>query len=248
MADDMTPYAYRSGKSPLHRCPAGLKLLGLLALSAAAFSSVPGLAAAALILTAGAITAGIPPRELLRGSKPLFPLALFIILCRTLDFTPPGFKPAFSGLEGLSLPNLSRAGFWEGLAQGLCIIVSFAGGALLFSVTTMRELRDSLGSFEGFLEKRFLDLTRIFRGKKGRPPSRRPAYRLSLGISLMLGFLPRFFEIWEAANLACEARACKKGLPRLRILLPLVTEKMMETAGKTAESLDSRGLSLVISA
>jgi biotin transport system permease protein len=60
----------------------------------------------------------------------------------------------------------------------------------------------------------------------------------------MLGFLPRFFEVWEAANLAFEARAGKRGLRRLVILAPLVIERMMEAAAETADALDSRGLSL----
>jgi biotin transport system permease protein len=118
-------------------------------------------------------------------------------------------------LWGQNLPGISMAGFWGGVLQGLSIAVSFAAGALLFAVTTMRELRSSLG-----------------RG------------RLSLGISLMLGFLPRFFEIWESANLACEARANRKGLRRLIIILPLVIERMMHIAGDTAQALEARGLSI----
>ncbi|MDR2110671.1 MAG: energy-coupling factor transporter transmembrane protein EcfT [Spirochaetaceae bacterium] len=58
----------------------------------------------------------------------------------------------------------------------------------------------------------------------------------------MLGFLPRFFEIWETVNLAYQARGGKGGIPRILILLPLVTERMMEIAAETAGALESRGL------
>jgi biotin transport system permease protein len=182
-----------------------LKLLGLLALSAGAFYSVYGLAAAAALILAGALTAGIRPRELLRGSKNILFLAAFITLVRTIRFGGPGLRIAPEGLAG-------------GLHQGLCFITSFSAGALLFSVTTMQELRDSL--------------------------ERRIPGRFALGLSLMLGFLPRFFEIWENAGLAFEARMGKRGLRRLIILVPLVIERMMEMAGETAEALESRGLSL----
>jgi biotin transport system permease protein len=116
-------------------------------------------------------------------------------------------------------------------------MVSFAAGALLFSVTTTRELRDSLGRVESAVVNRLLALFRL--------PARASG-KFSLGLSLMLGFLPRFFEIWEIANLACDARAGKRGLRRFLALIPLVIERMMEMAGETAEALDSRGLSLTV--
>jgi biotin transport system permease protein len=204
----VSPYAYRSGNSPLHRCPAPVKLAGILALSVFSFSSIPGLVIAALIITGAAIVAGGRPWELVRGSRPLLILIFFIIVMRTFVFDGSG-----PSLWGWALPGISVAGFWGGIRQGLAIMVSFAAGALLFTVTTMGELRRGLGK-----------------------------NRLSLGISLMLGFLPRFFEIWETANLACEARSCKKGFRRLIIILPLVIERMMQIAGETAEALEARGI------
>jgi biotin transport system permease protein len=241
----MIPFAYRSGPSPLHRCPAALKLAGLLALSVGAFYSVYGLAAGAVLLAAGALTAGFRPWELLRGSKTVVALAVLLILVRSLRFGEPGLT---AGPQAAGLPVLSAEGFWGGLHQGLCFILSFAAGTLLFAVTTMQELRDSLGGVEAAAINRFLRLARFFRpGTRGGPPVKRRAYSgFSLGLSLMLGFLPRFFEIWENANLAFDARAGKRGLRRLIILIPLVIERMMESAGETAEALDSRGLSLLL--
>jgi biotin transport system permease protein len=233
----MIPFAYRSGKSPLHRCPAGLKLLGLLALSLGAFYSVYGLAAGAALLAGGAFLAGLRPWELLRGSKTVVVLALLLLLLRSFHFTGP---------EAAGLPLPDPEGFWAGLHQGLCFLLSFAAGSLLFAVTTMGELRDSLGRAETAAAAWVLGLGRLFRrGKNQAPPPKRRAWSsFSLGLSLMLGFLPRFFEIWETANLAYEARSGKKGLRRFVILAPLVIERMMEAAAETAEALDSRGLSL----
>jgi biotin transport system permease protein len=248
----MIPFAYRipprsKRPSPLHRCPAALKLLGLLALSLGAFFSIYGLAAAAVLIAAGAFAAGIRPWELLRGSKPVLALAALFTLIRALRFGEPGPRLLIAGLA-VPLPGLSAGGFAGGLHQGLCFIVSFCAGALLFSVTTTRELRDSLGRVEAALSAFLAGLGRFFRGgkKSGPPQKRRARGGFSLSLSLMLGFLPRFFEIWETASLAFEARGGGRGFRRLVILAPLVIERMMEAAGETAEALESRGILLTM--
>jgi energy-coupling factor transporter transmembrane protein EcfT len=69
--------------------------------------------------------------------------------------------------------------------------------------------------------------------------------RLSLGLSLMLGFLPRFFEVWEDAELAWESRAGKKGLRFFIVIIPLVIEGLMNTAAETAAALESRGALMI---
>jgi biotin transport system permease protein len=163
-------------------------------------------------LTALALTAGIRPWELLRGGKNLGLMIVSVLCVRSIKTAPPGFD-----LNGAK----------EALFFGWSILLSFSGGALLFSVTTMTELKHSIGSFERALLKR---------GK------RQPL--LSLGISLMLGFLPRFFEAWEAANLAWAARGGKRGVRSMAALIPLVSERMMEYALETAQAMEARGLIL----
>jgi biotin transport system permease protein len=101
------------------------------------------------------------------------------------------------------------------LLFGWSIILAFGAASLFFSVTTMTEIKDSL--------------------------DRLHLKRLSLGISLMLGFLPRFFAVWENAELAYRARCGKKGLPQLLTLIPLVMERMIVSAGETAAALEGRG-------
>ena len=177
-----------------------------MALSTAACVSVPGLAAVILLILIASIAARIPPWELLKGARTLALLSLCIML---LNFHTPV----------------------TGIITALRIFVPFAAAALLFSVTTMRELRLSLAAFETGLRKML---------SVGRPRPRNFAF-FSLGISLMLGFIPRFFELWETANLACDARSCKRGLRRLFILVPLVTERMMEAAADTALAIEARG-------
>jgi len=202
------PFRYRAGRTILHRAPAGLKLLAVMVLSTAACVSVYGLAAAIALVLAAAIAARIPPWELLKGARTLALVSLCIILLN------------------LQTPVV-------GLITALRIFVPFAAAALLFAVTTMRELRFSLGALE-------LGLKNLF-ARREKP--QRCAF-FSLGISLMLGFIPRFFELWETSNLACDARFCKPGHRRLLLLVPLVTERMMEAAAATALALEARGLGL----
>ena len=119
----------------------------------------------------------------------------------------------------------------EGIMTVLRVFVPFIAAAFLFAVTTMRELRLSLTVLE-------LKLKKIVSGgrKKGNIAF------FSLGISLMLGFIPRFFDLWETTDIACAARSCRRGLRRLFILMPLVIGRMMEAAADTALALEARGL------
>jgi biotin transport system permease protein len=239
MARGVTPYSYRPGNTPLHRVPGSLKLLCLLLFSVGGFLfGAPALAAATLLLIAGSLSAGIRPWELLRGIRPLLIMLIAIILFRSLGDT---------AVADSWFSLFDPAGFVEGLLFAWTILISFSAGALLFSVTTMRELRDSIGG----IERAIIDLP-VFILKHSKIPGSKKAIRrleqygeqsrLSLGISLMLGFLPRFFEIWETAETAYRARSGKKGIPQLLTLIPLVTERMIESAANTAEALEGRGL------
>jgi biotin transport system permease protein len=230
-AGGLVPYAYRPGNSVLHRLPGAVKLLGLLALSSAAFFfGICALAAASGLVIAGALLARIRPWELLRGSRPLIVMLLLVLLCRSVKFDPFGFN---------------RTGCIEALLFIWVILLSFSAGALLFSVTTMTELKNSLGTLEKallYFPIRLLRSRRTPRTQKLLLRLERP--RLCLGISLMLGFLPRFFEIWESAETAYRARGGRKGLHRIVTLIPLVIERMIERAAETAQALESRGLIL----
>jgi biotin transport system permease protein len=227
------PFAYRRGASFLHRFPAVLKLLAMTGVAVAAYRSVPGLAASALLLAACAAVARIPPWNLLKGSRPIAVLSLCVICIKTFEpgaagITTPEIIIFNIYIPGIYIPGTSGAGFLSGLVTAAQMLVSFSAAALLFAVTTMRELRRSLGA----AEKKLTALV-----------SKRPAAcRISLGFSLMLGFIPRFFELWAAMNQAYEARSGGHGLRRLFAIIPLVTERMMKAAAETALALEARGL------
>jgi biotin transport system permease protein len=164
-----------------------------------------------------ALPAGIKPWELLAGSKPLAAALALMTVVRALQTDPV---------------SLNVHGLTEGLIFSAGILVSFSAASLFFSVTTMTELRRSLETVELLFRFPF------------EPGAVRRRGRLSLALALMLGFLPRFFELWENAETAIKARACTGKIKRITVILPLVTERMIETAAETAEALEARGLML----
>ena len=209
-----TPWSYRSGTTLLYICPAGLKLILLLLFSASPFLGPHFAAGAALLIVCGAISAGLKLPELLSGSFPLLIMLLFFTAFRAFTISFGENNPV----------QLDKTALLSGLYLSARILLCFSAASLFFAVTTITEIRETLAKAELF----------IFR-KRG---------RLSLALALMLGFLPRFFENWENALLAAKARCCKSGFKQVLLILPLVTERMIETAAETAEAMESRGLLL----
>jgi biotin transport system permease protein len=128
----------------------------------------------------------------------------------------------FQALNFTPRLHLDPGGLKSGVIFALRISLSFASGALLFMTTTQTEIKRSLSRLE-----RSLHIERL---------------HLSLALSLMLGFIPRFFEVWEDVNLAWDARSGRKGILRIAGVLPLVIEGMMEKAAEIAEALDAKGI------
>jgi biotin transport system permease protein len=227
----ITPYSYRPGNTPLHRLNPALKLLALLAITTSAFLfGFYALAGSAALLILCAFIARIRPWELLRGIKPVLLMSVLIVISRSVISESPW---------------LSLSGCGAGLLFSGNMIICFSAGTLLFSVTTMTELKDSLEKFERLILKPpvFL-LRRCGKPALARAASKLERPKLGLAISLMLGFLPRFFEIWETARAAYAARCGKKGIQAALVLAPLVTGRMIETAAETAQAMESRGASL----
>ncbi|GHV85064.1 hypothetical protein AGMMS50230_06720 [Spirochaetia bacterium] len=226
-----TAWSYRAGNSFLHRLQADVKLLFLVIITASPFLGPAASVSAAALILAGALSVRLRPHELFAGSRPLAILLVIVTLFRGINFAPLG-RLIDSGLITIMLLNpkelIDPAGLLSALRFAGGILISFAAGSLFFAVTTMTEIRGALEKIELFLL---------------RPFSRRKTARLSLALALMLGFLPRFFELWESANLAARSRG-SPGFRRTMVILPLVTERMIETALETASALEARGLEL----
>ncbi|MDR3355736.1 MAG: energy-coupling factor transporter transmembrane protein EcfT [Spirochaetaceae bacterium] len=225
----VTPFSYRPAATPLHRINAGVKLLCLLVFSAAAFAeSMVCSAVLGAGLVMASLRAGINPLSLLRGSRPVAVLGLFVALGRAADFSPPYFD---------------AAGFFSGLQFVWSMLLSFCGGALLFAVTTMTELREAVSAAESALLRpvaALLKNSKTPRLERLRAAALYP--RTALALSLMMGFIPRFFAEWEALQNAYLARGGSRGIACLSRLVPLATARMIDRAEETAAALEARGL------
>ena len=234
----VTPYAYRGASTPIHRMNAGWKLLALLAVSLASFSlGKAGLLAALSTVAIAAAVARIGPRRLFAGSLPLMVTTLFVLGLRS-------FALSRSSGGGMAM-TLDLRGLEEGSVFALGVLVAFAGGAVLFGTTTSAQLREAVGRAE---EAVTAPLARLLM-RLPWSPCRRAARglertTLSLVFSLTLGFLPRVFEVWEAATEARAARCGKRGPLGVAAVVPLVIERLMEVAAETARAMEARGAML----
>ena len=207
-----TPWAYRKGSGFLYRIPAGIKLLFIFCLSIAVFVlDYYFIFIGIAIIFLLSVCAKIPPWKLLKGSFSIIVIILAIILFMSLEIN-------FNEVNPIKLNN---EGLVSSVLLGLRMMVSFSAGALLFTVTSMCEILRSLSTAE-----KFLHLERL---------------KLSLGISLMLGFIPKFFEIWEDTELAYKSRKGRGNLVKLITLIPIIIDRLMEKAAVMAEALESRG-------
>ena len=206
------PWSYKKGSSVLHKLPAGIKLLFLLGLSLAAF--FPGTETLSLIIL-GCIALIVFSLSLIARIRPHSLLRgsgpLLLVILAVFLLRALEFSPIGLNFDGLL----------ESLIFCVRIGTAFAAGSLLFAVTTSTEIRKSLSALEAFfhLEK----------------------FKLSLSLSMMLGFIPALFQIWEDLDLAWKSRDGKKTLSCMATLVPLLIEKMMEKAVETAEAMESRG-------
>jgi biotin transport system permease protein len=199
-----------------------------------AFSGAVRLMVIALLIITGALSAGIRPWELLRGSAPVTMMGLFVIALRLFSCTF-SFNDGFTFTFIFSMQGVTDfIALIEGVFFGAGLLLSFAAGALFFSVTAMKELRESLGRIEA-------GVRRLVK-RRDRRAETAGWGRLGLGISLMLGFIPRFFEIWEDADAAYRARSGKKS--RRLLLIPLTAARMLEAAAETAAAMEARGARL----
>jgi biotin transport system permease protein len=223
-----TPYSYRAKRTAIHRLNAGLKLLCLFLFSAAAFFLNPVCSAVlSAALCAASLGAGIKPAELLRGSRPIVIFGLFVVLGRALDLAPPAF-------------NID--GFFSGVMFFWGMLLSFCAGALFFSVTTMTEAREAVCVVERAMLKPAAALLK--NTKKPLPQKLYAAVsrpRLGLALSLMLGFIPRFFAEWETLQNAYRARSGKPGIAEIFKLIPIAAGRMIDVAAETAAALEARG-------
>jgi biotin transport system permease protein len=215
----VTPWSYlppsgkeRKSSSLLYRLPPGFKLAFLIFLSIVSF--FPGTERQSLVLL-GIITFILVALSFAAGIGPHALLRgsgpLFLVVLWGFILQAVEFSPIMINTRGLA----------QSVIFSLRIGAAFSAGTLLFSVTTPSEIRKSLSRLETFLRMEKLNL--------------------SLYISLMLGFLPQFFKVWEDLCLAWKTRGGKKNLSLIVTLVPLAIERMMEKAAEKAAAMEARG-------
>lgn len=227
---DLMPYAYSPYATPLHRVDAGLKLAILCLLSFLAFIAGPvGIVVSGAAVGAAAIVSRTNAKKIFSGSRALLISTGIIVAIKT--FTVRASAPFIA---------IDATGFREGVLFFASLMVSFAGGAVLFATTTSFQLRSALRKGERAL---LHAIRRIGNPKTVGPRARRPASDISLLLALILAFLPRVFEVWEATVEARAVRCGKMGIRGIFSVVPLVLERMIEAAAETSLALEARGYS-----
>ena len=131
-----TPWSYCAGTTPLHKCPAGIKLILLLLISAAPFFGFPFAVSAVVILFTGTLIAKLNFGKILSGSLPLVTMLLFFTLFRAF-YIDTGIKINITELK-------------TGCYLALNILICFAAASLFFAVTTITEIRKTFAGMELF--------------------------------------------------------------------------------------------------
>ena len=230
MALNNAAFRYKAQKGPLHKLPAGLKLLIFLPLSAFCFSLHPpflviGIAAFILL----AFICGFTLREQICDIQPAFFYALlmyavsvFSTLLDKINTMP--FIP-------LALATLIPQSCFVLAALRLLLVVQLS--ALLFRSTSILEIREAIAWLERGIRESLL-----------RIPSLRkisPKPRIAVSIALFASFIPELFATWSQINMAWTARGGKAGIRKIKILVFALISLSFEKASRKARALAARG-------
>jgi energy-coupling factor transporter transmembrane protein EcfT len=212
-------FAYRSGNTPLHRIPAGIKLLLMIAGTVCAFSgSNTALIALSIILVLLIPVSKMKTKTIFRNAEIIFWYAVFIFTFRIAG------KP-FE--QGVFMKELHETGLyiWQ-------IATVLFTGTFFYETTSNLEIRHTLSSIQNALKR----LT----GGKMRVPD------VALLLSLTITFIPRIFETWKSLVHAWNARGGNrhKGIKgawnRLTVLIPLLIIKLLSVASDTDRAIRNR--------
>jgi len=212
-------FAYRSGNTLLHRTPAGIKLLCMIAGTICAFSSsITVLITLSTILVILIPVSKMKLKTIYRNVIIVFWYALFIFIFRFAG--KPLEKDVFMGELHETLLYI-----WQ-------IATVLLTGTLFYETTSNMEIQHALSSIQNAL----IRLT----GKKIHIPD------LAFLISLTITFIPRIFETWNSLVHAWNARGgnLHRGIRgawnRLTILVPLLIIKLLSVASDTDRAIRNR--------
>ncbi len=224
---ELTPFRMDGGSGPGRNLHPGAKLVALLLLAASAMRSgaliCAGMGGVAFLAgVARSAERRIACRELLSGARFLIPLALLIVLVRTLDFGGP---------QGQAW-GLNVAGTVAAVLYVLRLVTVYFLAELFFQTTSTKELGDWATA-----NARRLGFKNIDPG---------------LYLTLAVDFLPRSFEAYRRTMEAAQVRGfgvkgrmrrrrtLKRGIQAISWILESFLEHALRGAVRTARGLESR--------
>ena len=194
-------FSYRRGSSPLHKCPALLKLAVLFALCLFVFAGSPVASFDELLsrqsltrLVGGLATSCV--LFALSGARLcsvkrvsfVFVFGLFVTLVRMIH-----------------IPLFFDAG---ALAYGISYTARFFAASLasevVFETTSSVEISEALECLQGALARVILPLKKV---------------RVAQVLSLAINFVPEVFATWNKVSLAAKARGAARARGKVRVLL-----------------------------
>ena len=205
MLKDITLGQFFPGNSPIHRLDPRTKLVMLLVYIVALFLAVSWISYAVMFLflvTAVAISR-IPPKNIIRGMKPLVLILIFTGVLNIFFTEGSHVLVSFWGLK-ITMEGLERAFFMV-----IRILMLITGTFLLTYTTSPIALTDGLESLLGPLKVIKL-----------------PVHELSMMMCIALRFIPTLIEETDKIMCAQKARGADfetgKLMERVRALIPIL--------------------------
>ena len=224
-ADSGSAFSYKSGNSPLHRCPAWIKILVLPVFSVAVFE-LPPVCAAALLLTQVVIAFCLhfTVREQLADLRAVLYYAAMLLFVNGVVFVAGLFAGGDVGAETLEA-TAALVSEKETLFLLLRLLCVKQTASIVFKTSTSLQLREGLEKIE-------LAIRKLFRAS--------PAAPVAGVIALFVCFIPQVSKNWQQVKLAWKARGGKKSIRMYMVLLPVLFSVGMKQAYTTSRAISIR--------
>lgn len=224
---ELSLFAYRGGRGPLHRLPAWLKLAAMAACTALFFRLGPiGCAASSVAAIALLRAHGFGFAETARSLRPLASYAAVLYSAAVLSNSLQAQGTEVTAAALLAPP--------EETVRLMCrLAAALLASSAVFRTTTPLQLTEGAADIERALRR----ILRAF------PPLRRnvlPEAGLAGPVAAVIAFIPRVLKAWEQLDTAWRGRGGKNGIRKMRTLIPALFSVCMEEAARSARAMQSR--------
>lgn len=223
-------FRYTARETPIHRVPAGIKLVAMLACTVGVFAGDPGLLVGISVALAGlAFVARVSRVALIRSAGVILWYAVFILVFRLTG------KPVQADVW---LAEFRATGLY--LWQLSDVLLA---GTIFYETTGTLDIFHALGTAQRTVRGGMNRLCRRFIGKELPEQS---TIDIALLLSLTISFIPRIFRAWDDLGRAWNARGGNlrktpiNTLKSYAILLPLLVERLLIVAVDTDRAIRNR--------